>query len=40
MPPRQILLRRIVVLLGFAALIAGAGLLAFRLSLAMGLADL
>lgn len=40
MPPRQILLRRIVVLLGFAALIAGAGLLAFRLSLAMGLAEL
>lgn len=40
MPPRQKLLRLSVLLLAFAALIAGTSLLAYRLSLAMGLAEL
>jgi len=40
MPSRQKLLRLSLVLLAFAALIAGTSLLAYRISLAMGLAEL
>ncbi|HET7775610.1 MAG TPA: cache domain-containing protein, partial [Azospira sp.] len=40
MPPSQRLFRLAALLLSFAALIAGTGLLAFRFSLAMGLAEL
>ena len=40
MPPSQRLFRLAILLLGFAALVGGTSLLAFRFSLAMGLAEL
>ena len=40
MPPRKKLLRLLALVLGFVALIAAASLLAYRFSLAMGLAEL